>query len=397
MKNITDYGAVSDGSVCTAAIQRAIDLCEKGGMVYVPEGTFVTGALFLKSDMTLYLEAGARLLGSSDVNDFPVMGYLFEGRDQLCYASLINTDGAPHKNITIDGAGTIDANGAELFTAEMSENKGKRGRAVCIRNTENLVIKGVTIRQSPAWCLHLIYCKNVLLDGIEVHSKYDENGNKYEHIFNGDGIDIDSCYDVRVINLLIASQDDCIAIKSGRDEEGRRVGISSENITIENCSFKSGFGVAVGSEMSGGVENVTVKNCAFENTHSIASVKAPRGRGGYIKNIRYENCSLINRDTEITDTKWFRGALYADGFYGEADFDADTPVEINEGTPVVDGVYMKDITVDTIAGNAIYLCGLPEMPYRNFHLENITAHGKHGMIVKNIENLTTVNVKVTEG
>ena len=147
--------------------------------------------------------------------------------------------------------------------------------------------------------------------------------------------------------------------------------------------------------MSGGVENVTVKNCVFENTHSIASVKAPRGRGGYIKNIRYENCSLVNRDEEITDTKWFRGALYADGFYGEAEFDADTPAEINEGTPVVDGVYMKNITVDTIAGNAIYLCGLPEMPYRNFCLENITAHGKYGMTVKNIENLQTVNVKVT--
>ena len=393
--NITEYGAKPDGTLCTTAIQRAIDLCEKGGTVYVPAGTYVTGALFLKSDITLYLEEGSRLLGSSDVKDFPVMGYSFEGIDQLCYASLINTDSAPHKNITIEGAGTIDANGVELFKAEMSENKGKRGRAVCIRNTKNLVIKGVTIRQSPAWCLHLLYCRDVLLDNIEIHSKYAENGECYENIFNGDGIDIDSCEDVRIINSFIASQDDCIAIKSGRDAEGRRVGIPSRNITIENCLFKSGFGVAIGSEMSGGVENVEVRDCVFKNTHSIASIKAPRGRGGYIKNIRYENCSHINRSTEHGDTEWFRGAIYADGFYGKVEFDADKKAEINEGTPVVDGVYMKNITVDTIAGNAIYLCGLPEMPYKNFYLENITAHGKHGMKTKNIENLSMVNVKVT--
>ena len=120
-----------------------------------------------------------------------------------------------------------------------------------------------------------------------------------------------------------------------------------------------------------------------------------RGRGAYIKNIRYENCSLVNRSEDITDSRWFRGALYADAFYGEDEFDADAPAEINEGTPIVDGIYMKDISIYTVAGNAIYLCGLPEMPYRNIRLENITAHGKYGMKIKNIENLKTVNVNVT--
>ena len=396
MYNIVTYGASADGkSVCTESIQRAIDLCEKGGTVYVPKGTFVTGALFLKSDMTLYIEDGARLLGSSDLSDFPIMSYPFEGKNQLCYASLINTHGAPCENITIAGSGTIDGNGSALFALETAENRAKRGRTICIRNADNITIRGVKIRQSPAWCLHLVYCKNVLLEGIEVHSKYDENGQIYEGIYNGDGIDIDSCENVRVLNSLIASQDDCIAVKSGRDTEGRRVGIPSRNITIESCAFKSGFGVAIGSEMSGGAENVYVKNCTFENTHSIASIKAVRGRGAYIKNIRYENCSLVNRSEDITDSRWFRGALYADAFYGEDEFDADAPAEINEGTPIVDGIYMKDISIYTVAGNAIYLCGLPEMPYRNIRLENVTAHGKYGMKIKNIENLKTVNVNVT--
>jgi polygalacturonase len=184
-------------------------------------------------------------------------------------------------------------------------------------------------------------------------------------------------------------------VKSGRNEEGRRVGIPSENITIENCTFKSGFGVAIGSEMSGGVKDVFVRGCSFENTHSIASVKAIRGRGAYIKNIHYENCSLVNHSTEYEDTKYFRGAIYADAFYGDEVIDADIPSDVNEGTPVVDGVYFKNITIDTIAGNAIYLCGLPEMPFKNIYLENVTAHGKYGMTVKNIDALRQINVNVT--
>lgn len=391
--NITDYGAIANcEKVCTKEIQRAIDLCENGGTVYIPKGKFITGAIFLKSGITLRVDG--KLIGSGDVRDYPVMGYPYEGLDQLCYASLINTDGAPHKNITIEGTGEIDANGRALFDAELSNESVKRGRAVCIRNTENVIIRGVKIRQSPAWCLHLIYCRNVVIENIEIHTKYDENGIKYE-MYNCDGIDIDACSEVKIINSLIASQDDCIAVKSGRNQEGRRVGIPSKNVLIENCTFKSGFGVAMGSEMSGGVENVVVRSCSFENTHSIASVKAIRGRGAYIKNIHYENCSLVNRSSEYGDTKWFRGAIYMDGFYGEAVFDADTPAEVNAGTPVVDGIYFKDLTVDTTAGNAIYLCGLPEMPFKNIYLENIQAHGKYGMKVKNIDNLRQINVEVS--
>lgn len=391
--NITDYGAVSDGStVCTAAIQRAIDLCGKGGVVYIPKGTFLSGALYLKSGITLRVDG--RLQGSGVLSDFPVIGCPYEGLEQLCYASLINTDSAPHEDITIEGEGVIDANGRALFDAEMSDVRIKRGRAVCIRNTQNVAIRGVEIRQSPAWCLHLIYCRNVLIDGVKIHTKYDEAGNKYD-MFNCDGIDIDSCEDVKITNSLIASQDDCIAVKSGRNEEGRRAGVPSENITIENCTFKSGFGIAVGSEMSGGVRDVFVRNCTFENTHSIASIKAVRGRGAYIKNIHYENCTLVNAGGEYSDTKWFRGALYADGFYGEEEFDADTPVETDEGTPVVDGIYFKNITIDTAAGNAVYLCGLPESPFKNVRLENIRAHGRYGMKIKNIDNLQELNVNVT--
>ena len=134
--NIRDFGAEPNmGKLCTQAIQRAIDACDREDTVLVHEGTFVTGALFLKSNMTLRLEKGAKLLGSGDVQDFPVMGYPCEGFDQLCYASLINTDSAPHENIAITGEGVIDAGGKRLFEAEMSDPKIKRGRAGCRKPT----------------------------------------------------------------------------------------------------------------------------------------------------------------------------------------------------------------------------------------------------------------------
>ena len=396
MHNIVDYGAVADGAtICTKQIQRAIDQCEKNGMVYIPKGVFRSGALFLKSNMTLYLEEGARLLGSDDIADFPVKGFPYEGLDQLCYCSLLNTDGARYENVTIEGKGIIDANGKALFEDELNVNPEiKRGRCACLRQITNLTIRGVTFRQSPAWCLHLVYCTNVVIDGIEVHSKRDEQGRKYG-MHNCDGIDLDSCQNVHVTNSLIASQDDSIAVKSGRNEEGRRVGIPSRDIRIEHCRFIGGFGVAMGSEMSGGVENVWVKDCSFLDTFSIASLKAIRGRGSYIRNIHYQNCTLKNHDTEYTDTKWFRGALYVDGFYGYEEYDADIPVEIDEGTPIIEDIYFEDIELDTIAGHAIYLCGLPERHYRNIQLKNVIAHGKYGMKVKNVDELYTENLKVT--
>ena len=395
MHNIEDFGARSDGEICTSALQRAIDACGAGEAVYIPEGVFVSGAVYLKSNMTLYIEKGGTLLGSTDTDDYPVMKYRFEGTEQDCYASLINTMDGEHENITIEGAGTINANGALLRQAELKEKKGKPGRAVCLRNCKNVVIKDVTVRQSPAWCVHIVYSENVTVDSVKIHTKYDENGNKYKDIVNGDGLDIDSCRYVTVTNSLIASQDDCIAIKSGKDAEGRAVGIPSENIKINNCTLCDGFGVAIGSEMSGGVRNVYVNDCTFENTHSIAAVKAPRGRGGRIENIHYDGCVMKNAAGDHRDCEWFRGGLYVDNFYSHVTFDPDIAEEINDGTPVMDGIYFKNIELDTIGGNAVYLCGLPESPLENIYFENVRARGTRGITVMNTKSVEMKNTVIT--
>ena len=395
--DITAFGAVGGGKTLnTQAIQRAIDACSAGGCVRIPRGVFLTGPIYLKSDMTLYLEKGAKLLGSRNLRDYPLEYYRFEGLETDCYASLISTrdTGIRLKNITIAGPGTIDASGSPLRAKEIKENKGKPGRTICLRKVDGVYLKDITVRQSPAWCVHLIYCDGVSLNNVKIFTKYDENGVPYANMGNGDGFDPDSCRNVSVFHCMIASQDDCIAIKSGRDEEGRKIGIPSENIKIINCTFRSGFGVAVGSEMAGGVRNVLVRDCRFNDVYSAVAIKAPRGRGGVVENIRFENIVHKNSSNEQKDCKWFRGAIYIDQFYSHEFFDVKQPEPVTESTPIIRNILLKNISVDTISGNAIYISGLPECPLDNICLENIHARGKYGMKIFNVSRLELKDVSV---
>jgi polygalacturonase len=396
--DITKYGAVGDGGTLnTRAIQAAIDACSPGGMVRIPAGVFLSGALFLKSDMTLHLDEGAVLLGSSDTKDYPIQKYRSSMQEITNYASFINTreiQGGRWRDITISGSGKIDANGAALRRNELAEAAATPGRAVNIRDTDRVYLKGVMIRQSPMWCVHLVYCNEVAANGVSIHSKYDETGKRYPGMRNGDGLNPDSCRDVFIFNCHIASQDDCIAVKSGRDAAGREAGVPSENVRISNCRFTSGFGVAMGSEMSGGVRNVLVEDCVFENTFSIASIKAPRPRGNVVENITYRDCTLTNRSREYQITIYFRGAIYVDQFYGERQFDPHKAGPRDEGTGLVRNVLFENITIDTAEGYAIYLTGLSESPLENIRFKNITATGRHGFVANNVRGLVLDNVSV---
>lgn len=384
--------AVQASTLETVSLQRAIDVCPPGGTVRIPSGVHVTGALFLKSDMTLFLEKGAVLKGSSDLADYPVFPYRWEGRVTNCYASLLNTS-VPNvsaalwigvSNITICGSGIIDASGDSLRSREKS-TPFPRGRAVCLRNVSNLTIRDVTIGHSPAWCLHLCFCRHVTIDHITIDQPTG---------VNGDGIDVESCSVVRIVNSRILSTDDSIAIKSGRDAEGRRVNIPSADILVENCSFQRGLGVAIGSEISGGVSNVLVRNCSFTDTKCLASVKARRGRGAVVENICYTNCTHVNTNTRRRkDGMWFRGAINIDLHYGgPVDF-AFRPFD--ETTPVFRNIIFTDLKTSTANGRAIWLAGLPESPLHGITLRNVTAIGEQGLAASYLLGLTLSNVTVT--
>lgn len=399
IQNILDFGAVADGKTLnTKAIQAAIDACPAGGTVLIPEGVFVSGALFLKGEMTL--EVNGRLLGSDNLKDYPIMTYRYEGLEQSCYASLLGVKGDMpgeqianphailHRNITICGTGTIDGNGTILFEKELTDDGPKRGRTLCIRNTDGVKITGVKVRHSPSWCLHLIYCRNILLTDMEIHTRFDEEGKLYEKIYNNDGLDLDSCDQVQVKHCLIASGDDCIAIKSGRDKEGRMVGIASENIEVSDCEFRYGWGVVMGSEMSGGVRNVYVHDCEFNDTFSFGAVKAPRGRGAVVENITFERIKhYYHNENYFKDCKWFRGALYVDNYYSHDVNDYNRPEERSEGTPFFRNLTFQDIESETVGGNGIFICGLPEQHIQHVVLRNVHVRAKNGIVLHNVDDL----------
>lgn len=396
--NVTDFGAVGDGkTVNTAAIQKAIAACPPDGRLRFPPGTYLSGAIYLKGSMTLFLEKGSTILGTDNLEDYPLMTYRWEGRETLCYSSLINVQTEPGerlRDITIEGPGMIDANGSALRPKELKEKKGMPGRALCLRNTDGVYLKDITVKHSPAWCTHLIYCENVSVNGVKVRSKKDELGIPYRGISNGDGLNPDSCRNVYIFNSLIDSQDDCIAIKSGRDAEGRSVGIPTEHVRIANCEFFSGFGVAVGSEMSGGVRDVIVRDCRFTDTFSVGTIKAPRGRGAVVEDIHYENLTLVNRYRDHVDCEWFRGAINVDLFYSHVMFDLDEKRPVTEETPHFRNISFENIVLSTVGGNAIYIAGLKESPIEDIRLKNIHAFGVRGLKAYNVKGLLLENVQV---
>lgn len=401
--NVLDYSAKGNGQTLnTPALQAAIDACPAGGTVLIPAGTYRTGALFLHSNMTLHLTEGATLLASEDVKDFPVIPGQFEGKKTPMYASLINATPAQNgyvegttrlHDVRITGHGTLCASGKALFQQELRDKSIARGRALFIANTDRVYIEGVTIRESPAWCLHLLYCTHATINDIQLHSKYMTDGSVIG-IYNGDGIDPESCLDVNIVNCTINSQDDCIALKSGRDAEGRAVGKPTERVRITNCRFYNGFGVAVGSEMSGGIRDVLVQDCTFTDSFSVGSIKAPRGRGNVVENVLYDTCTLINHNEEHHDCKWFRGGINVDMFYSVEDIDYNTPHPMDEGTPTFRNITFQNIDLETVGGNAIYISGLPESHIEKLILRNIHAKGKSGMHIHNVKDLVIESVSV---
>ena len=291
--NVLNYGAIPDsGIINSRAIQNAIDACSAGGTVYIPTGTFVSGALFLKSDMTLFIAKGGILKGSPRPEDYlPFIKTRFEGWEFQAFASLITAGQLDLKgpcnvkNLSIRGEGKIRGGGASLGKAMTNNNPNGvrgRGRLICLMNCENVNIQGLTIEESPCWTIHYTYSRNVTCHGLNIVSTAP----------NGDGIDPDSSENSYIFNCTFSTGDDCIAIKSGKNPEGNVVARPCENIFISNCNFKEGHSVAIGSEISGGIKNVKVIDCELGNLMNGLQIKTTEKRGGYIEDLLVKDCSL---------------------------------------------------------------------------------------------------------
>jgi polygalacturonase len=396
--NVTDYGAAGDGKTnCTGGINKAIFAANKagGGRVVVGQGTFLTGAIYLKSNVNLYISKGAVVKFSTDPNQYlPAVFTRWEGVECMNYSPLIYA--YKEKNIAITGKGTLDGQGSEdnwwkwrkglqkqdreeLFAqgqagvpVEKRQYGGKYLRPTMIEpyKCENVLIEGVTIINGPFWHIHPALSQNIIVRNVRVDGLGPNN----------DGCDPESCKDVLIEGCYFNTGDDCIAIKSGRNNDARRVNVPSENIIIRDCVMKAGHaGVAVGSEITGGARNIFVEKCTMDdpNLDRGFRLKTNAVRGGFIENVYV-------RDITVGQVK--EAVLLIDFFYPD--------VEKGNCKPVVRNINMENVTSKK-SKYALFLRGFDDAPITGVRLKNCTLDNVTDTdVISNVKNLVLDNVKV---
>lgn len=411
--DVRAFGASPDGKTsATRQIQAAIDACAAagGGTVIVPAGQYVTGTLWMKSNITLEIEPGAILLGSQDQNEFPKWASDWEGpKVPKHFAPLIA--GENLENVSIVGRGTIDARG-EMWWAMQKHAKSPTGageeivrpRTLRLVHSRNIRVQGITIKRSPYWTISPLACDNVTVDGVTILNPPDSP--------NTDGINPESCRNVHISNCHIDVGDDCITLKSGKETDGRRELWPTENVTITNCTLLHGHGgVVFGSEMSGSIRNVVISNCLFIGTDRGLRFKSRRGRGGVIEDVRADNIIM----------KGVLCPLSINLFYGSGAPDIQkitdqTPAPVDDSTPRFRRFRFSNITARDVKYAAAYIMGLPEMHADDIALDNAvfyldpenTAAGapdmapgqpklaRAGFIAQRVDRLSLRNVEVVD-
>lgn len=375
--NVKEFGAIGDGeSTDTRAIQNAVDACADngGGTVIVPPGDYVTSPVFLRSNTEFRISAWATLLGSKSFEEYPLIRSRDGGIEREMYALLTAEDA---ENVAITGRGTVDGRGAawwkpyrqdqEVF-AEYDLNRedqypppeevtiqSPRPRLITLIRCEDVLIRDLTLRNSPCWTVHPLYCETVTVDNVSIFNPEDSP--------NTDGINPDSCRNVRISNCHLDVGDDCVTLKSGYDEDGLRVDEPLENVVVTDCTMKLGHGgVVIGSETSGDVRNVAVSNCVIDRTYRGLRVQTARGRGGVIENVRASN--IVMHDIQ-------KEALTVSTHY---DSDPGPPESQSEAVPEVSDVHYSGIVVDGV-DTAATVRGLPEQRVENVTLANARIHG----------------------
>jgi polygalacturonase len=360
--NITSFGAVADGrTLCTGAFAAAVDACAAagGGTIYVPAGKYLTGPIHFQSNITLDLDAGARLVFSQNIADFPVLFSRWEGVECEVYSPLIY--GTNLENVAVTGRGVINGQG-EVWWEKQRQNtlEYPRPRMIGFEKCRNVLIEGLTLINSPAWTINPIRCENVTVNKVTIKNPAD--------VPTTDGIDPDSCRNVHIANCHVDVGDDCIALKSGT--EACRTKIACENITITNCTMVHGHGgVVIGSEMSGDVRNVVISNCIFEGTDRGIRIKSRRGRGGVVEDIRVNNIIMKNVITPFAMNQYYH---CGPGGKGKAIWDKN-PHRVDQTTPTFRRIYFSNITAREVTASAGFLYGLPELPIADVSFDNVAV------------------------
>ncbi|HUI29604.1 MAG TPA: glycoside hydrolase family 28 protein [Candidatus Acidoferrales bacterium] len=390
---ITDYGAVGDGkTLCTESINKAVEECSRsgGGRVVVPKGIFLTGAIHLEDDVDLYVSDSAMLEFSTNPADYlPVVYTRWEGVELMNYSPLIYAFGK--RNVAVTGRGILNGQadnehwwpwkgGKEFgWKQGMQSQLDSTCRPLLMRmgdndvpvkdrifgdhhflrptfvefyNCESVLIQGVTLENAPFWFLHPTLCRNVTIDGI----KTDSDGP------NTDGCDPESCSGVLIENCVFNDGDDCIAIKSGRNEDGRRVNVPVENIIIRDCAMKEGHGaVSIGSEISGGCSNIFVEDCSFDSPHLDQGIriKSNAKRGGALTGIYVRNLKIGQVRESIVRITMNYDPPEAEGY---------------KYFPVMKNIFAENV-VSQKSEYGLYFDGLPESKIENVSIKDCKFDG----------------------
>ena len=411
--SVVEFGAVPDGTTKnTVAFKKAINTCSDngGGIVLVPKGKYLTGPIHLENNVNLHLEEGTEILFSTDVKDYPIVMTSYEGVEIMNYSPLIYAK--DKKNIAVTGKGVLNGQGSNEYwwswcgSKKYGWEEGKprqkdslgipmlmdlsdRGVPVTERifgdghylrptffepfNCETVMIQGVKIINAPFWVIHPTRCTNVIVDGVTVNS----------HGPNNDGCDPEYSKNVIIKNCVFNTGDDCIAIKAGRDADGRRVGIKSENIVVQNCKMIDGHGgVVIGSEMSAGVRNVYVENCEMNspNLDRAIRIKTNTRRGGVVDGV-YVRKIQVGQVREAVLKLNMHYAIYGDQ---KGDF-----------MPAIKNVLLEDIEVEDGGKYGILAKGYEQSPIKNITLKNVNIKKVDKISsLENVANLKYINTYI---
>jgi polygalacturonase len=413
--NINDFGAVADGKTLnTAAFEKAIQTCTEngGGKVLVPNGKYLTGAIHLENNVNLHLEDKAEILFSLNPKDYPIVHTSWEGTELMNYSPLIYAKNKT--NVAITGKGILNGqadstnwwiwSGGKMYgwkkgvpsqndptnrevLVDMAEKgipveqrifgEGRYLRPNFIEFFEcnTVLVKDITVINSPFWILHPIKTNNMIIDGVTVNS----------HGPNNDGCDPEYSQNIVIKNCTFNTGDDCIAIKAGRDADGRRVAIPSKNIIVQNCKMIDGHGgVVIGSEISAGVNNVFVENCVMDspNLDRAIRIKTNSRRGGIIENVFVRNLEVGTVKECVLKLNMFYNV------YGS---------QTGNFIPVIRNINLENVNVKNGGKYSIWAEGYKESPVENITLKNVKIQKVDSIyLLKNVKNINFINTYINE-
>lgn len=413
--NVNDFGAIADAKTSnTLAFEKAIKACASngGGKVLVPNGKYLTGPIHLESNVNLHLEDNAEILFSLNPKEYPIVHTSWEGTEVMNYSPLIYAKGKT--NVAVTGKGTLngqadntnwwiwsggknygwkkgipsqnDPNNREVLVdmaekgvpvAERVFGEGRYLRPNFIEFFEcnTVLVKDITVINAPFWILHPIKTNNIIIDGVTVNS----------HGPNNDGCDPEYSQNVIIRNCTFNTGDDCIAIKAGRDADGRRVGLPSKNIIVQNCKMIDGHGgVVIGSEISAGVNNVFVENCNMDspNLDRAIRIKTNSKRGGVIEDVYVRNLEVGTVKECVLKLNMFYNV------YGS---------QTGNFVPTIRNISLENVNVKNGGKYSVWAEGYKESPVENVTLKNVKIQKVDSIYkLKNVKNIKFINTYINE-